>query len=167
MYQGAVFHFMKGFSSGNIGLMITSEGAMYTGGSSRGWGSWGTKLDSVERVDWTGKIPFEIHQMRARPDGFELTFTQPIDPGSAKPASFSCSAYTYRYSKGYGSPELENVDPEIEVTSVAADGLSLRLKLTPLTKGHVHELDASGLRSTKGLNLLHDTAYYTLNEIPE
>ena len=105
--------------------------------------------------------------MRARPDGFELTFTQPIDPDSAKPASFLCSAYTYRYSKGYGSPELENIDPEIKVTSVAADGLSLRLKLTPLTKGHVHELDASGLRSTKGLNLLHDTAYYTLNEIPK
>ena len=71
------------------------------------------------------------------------------------------------HSKGYGSPELENIDPEIKVTSVAADGLSLRLKLTPLTKGHVHELDASGLRSTKGLNLLHDTAYYTLNEIPK
>ncbi|MBE87216.1 MAG: hypothetical protein CMO69_05730 [Verrucomicrobiales bacterium] len=167
MYQGAAFHFLKGFSSGNIGLMVTSEGSMYTGGSNRGWGSWGTKLDSVERVDWTGKIPFEIHQMRAKPDGFELTFTQPIDPASAKSESFSCSAYTYRYSKGYGSPELENVAPEIEVASVAADGLSLRLKLTPLIKGHVHELEAPGLRSTKGLNLLHNTAYYTLNEIPK
>ena len=140
---------------------------MYTGGSNRGWGSWGTKLDSVERIDWTGKMPFEIHQMRARSDGFELTFTRPINPASAKPSSFSCSAYTYRYSKGYGSPELENIEPEIEVASVAADGLSIRIKLTPLTKGHVHELAAPGLRSSEGLPLLHNTAYYTLNEIPE
>ena len=159
--------FLKGFTSGNIGLMITANGRMYTGGSNRGWGSWGPELDSVERVDWTGRMPFEIHQMRARPDGFELTFTQPIDPASAKAESFSCSAYTYRYSKGYGSPELEKVDPQIVVTSVAPDRMSLRLKLTPLTKGHVHELAAPGLKSTKGLNLLHDTAYYTLNEIPE
>ena len=72
-----------------------------------------------------------------------------------------------RQSKGYGSPELENIEPEIEVASVAADGLSIRIKLTPLTKGHVHELAAPGLRSAEGLPLLHNTAYYTLNEIPQ
>ena len=71
IYQGAAFHFLKGFTSGNIGLMITANGRMYTGGSNRGWGSWGPELDSVERVDWTGRMPFEIHQMRC------LLYTSP------------------------------------------------------------------------------------------
>ena len=31
---------------------------------------------ALERLVWTGKTPFEIHEMRAKPDGFELTFTE-------------------------------------------------------------------------------------------
>jgi hypothetical protein len=51
---------------------------------------------------------------------------------------------------------------------VAEDGLSLRLKVEPLTKGHVHEMHADGLRtSAGGHGLLHPEAYYTLNEIPD
>ena len=34
---------------------------------------------ALERIVWTGKTPFEVHDMHARPDGFELTFTQPVD----------------------------------------------------------------------------------------
>jgi hypothetical protein len=43
----------------------------------------------------------------------------------------------------------------------------MRLKVEPLTKGHVHELHLAGLKSADGKPLLHDVAYYTLNEIPE
>lgn len=57
--------------------------------------------------------------------------------------------------------------PKITVASISEDGKSLRLKVDPLTKGHVHELHAPGLRSADGKPLLHDVAYYTLNEIPK
>jgi hypothetical protein len=51
---------------------------------------------------------------------------------------------------------------------VAEDGQSLKLKIEPLTKGHVHELHAEGLKAAEGgFGLLHPQAYYTLNEIPE
>ncbi|MEO2034190.1 MAG: MotA/TolQ/ExbB proton channel family protein, partial [Planctomycetaceae bacterium] len=33
--------------------------------------------------NWTGKVPFEVHEMRAKSDGFELTFTHEIDPKTA------------------------------------------------------------------------------------
>ena len=56
--------------------------------------------------------------------------------------------------------------PKVSVSSVADDGRSLRLKVEPLTKGHVHELHADGLRAESGEGLLHSEAYYTLNEIP-
>ena len=40
---------------------------------------WGRKPFAVERVDWTGKVPFEILEMKAKPDGFELVFTEEVD----------------------------------------------------------------------------------------
>ena len=43
----------------------------------------------------------------------------------------------------------------------------MRLRLDRLEIGHVHELHMPGVRSAKGAPLLHDKAYYTLNEIPK
>ncbi len=168
LYQGAMFPFLEGFQSGNIGLRISEDGKLFTSGSNRGWGARGGKPDAFERVDWTGKVPFEIHEMRALPDGFELTFTKPVDPASAVDASFKMEAYTYIYQKAYGSPEVDQVMPTVTVASVSDDGLSVKLKVEPLTKGHVHELHAEGLKAKEsGNGLLHADAYYTLNEIPE
>ncbi|MCB1234990.1 MAG: hypothetical protein KDM91_07950 [Verrucomicrobiae bacterium] len=166
LYQGAMFPFLEGFESGNIGVLLTKEGALFTSGSNRGWGARGGKNWTFERVNWSGRTPFEIHEMRARPDGFELAFTEPVDPATAVGTSFEMEEYTYIYQKAYGSPEVDQVTPKLTVTGVAKDGKSLRLRVEPLTKGHVHELHARGLRSAKGLPLLHDVAYYTLNEIP-
>jgi hypothetical protein len=106
--------------------------------------------------------------MRARPDGFELTFTEPVDPETAsKPESWSMRAFTYIYQGDYGSPEVDDVSPKIVKAVVAADGRSVRLTVDPLTRGHIHELHMDGVRSASGAPVLHPVAYYTLNEIPE
>lgn len=167
VWQGAAFNFLSGFQSGNIGVRLSKDGAMFTGGSNRGWGARGGKEYNFERVNWTGKIPFEVHEMRAKPDGFELTFTQPVSAESlAAAASYRMSAYTYLYRKDYGSPEVDAVTPTLTVTNASSDGKSVRIKVEPLTKGHVHELHLEGIRNAEGQRLLHDVAYYTLNEIP-
>lgn len=167
IYQGAMFPFLQGFSSGNISVRISPEGQLYTSGSNRGWGARGGLPFHFDRVDWTGKVPFEIHEMRVLPDGFELTFTQAVDKASAVDTSFGMEAYTYIYQKAYGSPEVDPVVPKVTVASVAEDGRSLKLKVDPMTKGHVHELHSAGLKAAEGGHgLLHPQAYYTLNEIP-
>ena len=165
--QGAVFPFRGGFASGLIGGRMDAEGKLYTGGSDRGWGARGGKPYCFEKLEWTGKVPFEVHEMRAKPDGFELTFTQPLDAKSAGDvASYSTRAFTYAYREDYGGPEIDEVLPKIESATVAADGRSVRLKVTPLTQGHVHELHLDGVRNDQGQVLLHAVGYYTLNEIP-
>ena len=165
--QGAVFPFRTGFASGLIGGRMDAEGRLYTGGSDRGWGARGGKPYCFEKLEWTGKVPFEVHEMRAKPDGFELTFTQPLDAKSAGDvASYSMRAFTYAYREDYGGPEIDEVLPKIESTTVAADGRSVRLKVAPLTQGHVHELHLDGVRNDQGQALLHAVGYYTLNEIP-
>jgi len=166
VYQGAVFPFLEGFASGNIGLHLTDEGVLLTGGSNRGWGAKGGKKQSIERVTWTGEVPFEVQKMEARPEGFLLTFTQPVDAATVTAESLTMDAYTYIYQSEYGSPKVDELTPKVEVVSVSADGLTAEIKITPLTKGHVHELKLAGIRNKDGLPLLHAVGYYTLNEIP-
>ena len=132
-------------------------------------GARGGKRFALDRVKWTGKVPFEIHEMRAKPDGFELIFTHEVDPKTAGDVvSYSMKAWTYILQSKYGSPEVDHVTPKVTSATVAADNKSVRLKIDGLVKGHVHHLVSSGVRSKKeGLPLLHANAYYTLNEIPE
>lgn len=165
--QGVVIPFRQGFKSGLIGGRMNESGQLFAGGSDRGWGSKGGKPYCFERVDWTGKVPFEIHEMRAKPDGFELTFTEPVDATTAQNvASYSMREFTYAYREEYGGPEVDEVIPKITKATVSEDKKSVRLTIEPLTKGHVHELHLDGLKSGGGNPLLHKVAYYTLNEIP-
>ncbi len=167
-YQGACFPFRAGIGSGTLGLEMTSDGSMFVGGTNRGWGSRGNRPYSVERVNWSGKVPFEIHEMHARPDGFELTFTHPVDAKTAADLkSYTLETYTYIFQASYGSPEVDHTKPEITSAQPAADGKSVVLTVKGLQRGHVHELHADGVRSGAGLPLLHAQAYYTLNRIPK
>ncbi len=167
-YQGVCFPFREGFGSGSLSLNLDSSGALFVGGTNRGWGSRGNKPFALERIHWNGKVPFEIHEMRAKPDGFELTFTHPVDPvEAANVASYKMTTYTYIYQSSYGSPEVDHTEPAIKRAEVAEDGKSVRLLVEGLQRGHVHELHADGVRSLKGLPLLHPQAYYTLNFIPK
>jgi hypothetical protein len=166
--QGVVFPFRTGFQSGLIGGRMDEEGRIYTGGSDRGWGARGGKPYSFEKVEWTGKVPFEVHEMRAKPDGFELTFTHPVDAKTAGDvASYSMREFTYAYREQYGGDEIAEVLPKITKAEVGKDGKSVRLSISPLTKGHIHELHLDGVKSAEGLGVLHPVGYYTLNEIPK
>ena len=163
-YQGACFPFREGFGSGSLSAEFMPDGSLIVGGTNRGWGSRGSKPFALERLRWTGNVPFEIHEMHAKKDGFELTFTQPIDPESAgKTESYKLETYAYIYQASYGSPEVDHTTPTIDKVTVAPDGKSVRLFVTGLQEGHVHELHSDGVRSKDGLPLLHKEAYYTLN----
>ncbi len=166
-YQGACFPFRQGFGSGNVPIRFAPDGSLIVGGTNRGWGSRGPRPFALERLTWTGKAPFEIHEMHAKPDGFELTFTHPVDAKSAgDPKSYAMKTYTYIYRAEYGSPEVDPTTPTIDRVEVASDHKSVRLVVSKLHEGNIHELSAGGVRSNDGLPLLHKEAYYTLNYIP-
>ncbi len=168
IYQGVCFPFREGFGSGSLSMRMTDSGALFVGSTNRGWGARGPKPFALDRLTWTGKVPFEVHEMRAKPDGFELTFTHPIDaPAAADLASYTLQTYTYIYQSNYGSPEVDHTKPTIKSVKVASDGKSVRLVIDGLQLGHVHELHMPGIRSADGLPLLHKEAYYTLNRIPK
>jgi glucose/arabinose dehydrogenase len=166
-YQGACFPFRAGLASAVIRLTQGSDGSLFAGLSNRGWSSLGPAAYGLQRVVWTGKSPFEIQQMQARPDGFELTFTKPVDPVSAgDPESYSISSHTYLYHETYGSEEILKDTLDVRRAIVSDDRRVVRLQVDGLRELFVHELVADKVRSSEGQSLLHPDAYYTLNKIP-
>lgn len=165
-WQGACFPFRKGFASGNVGMEMSPNGSMFVGGTNRGWGSTGNRPFAIERLDWTGQLPFEIKHMKSTADGFDLEFTMPVDAAAAGDlASYTMETYTYEYRSQYGSPEVDATTPTITSAIVSDDKMHVRLVVDGLQLGHVHELDAVGVRNEGGNALLHSLAYYTLNKI--
>lgn len=167
-WQGACFPFREGFQSGIIRTVWGQDGSLIVGMTSRGWSATGKDPYGIQRLVWTGKTPFEMKTIHSKPDGFEVTFTQPVDRKTAEdPASYSLNSFTYKYHKTYGSPIEDAKIVPIRGVIVSSDGLSARLVAdTVLREGYVHEVKAEGVRSVAGrLSLLHPTGYYTLNAI--
>ncbi len=167
-FQGACFPFRAGFQSGNNCLVFDRDGSLLVGQTDRGWGAIGGKPYGLQRLVWTGDVPFEIHSMQVTHDGFELLFTEPVDAATARnPDTYSLQHYHYYYQRKYGSPQVANTSVKAIAVEVSADRRRVKLKLPELVPGKIYELHVRGLRSEDGSELLHDAAYYTLNRIPK
>jgi glucose/arabinose dehydrogenase len=175
-YQGAVWPFSKGYWSGVNRLAFGPDGKLYVGGLKNvAWAAVAPKDWSLERVAFTGKTPFEVKSVHARPDGFELVFTQPVEASAAgNVENFDVSQYRYEYHQAYGSPEFDHDGKKDSATSikvasakVSADGLKVHLKLEGWKAGYVTTVRSLDIKSAEGKPLWHDTFYYTLNSIPK
>ena len=165
VYQGAVWHFLKGYRSGIVPLRLSDEGTLFVGGTNRGWAARGGKPFTFERTRWNGVVPFEMKEMRLTQEGWELVFTKPVDVVTAgDPASYAMKAWTYIYQSSYGSPQVDASTPQVVKAEVSKDKLKVRLTVEGRVKGHVHELNSSGVRGAEGKGLWHPKSYYTLNE---
>lgn len=167
VWQGACYPFREGLSTGILNVEFTPGGNLLCGGTNRGWPVRGMKPFALERLEWSGIMPFEINRITIEPEGFKITFTKPVDRTSGiDPESYAVTTFTHPYHGGYGGPEIEKTTPKVKSVSLAEDGLSAILVLDELTRGHVYNFDLLPLRSRDKEELLHRNAYYTVNEIP-
>ena len=167
VWQGACYPFREGFSTGILNLQFTPEGNLLSGGTNRGWPVRGRKPFALERIDWTGKMPFEIKQVSITPEGFSIAFTKPVNRSSGMDLkNYRLSTFTHIYHGGYGGPEVDQTTPVVRSVNLSKDGMEARIKVLDITPGHVYEFDLGSLRSLKEESLLHRHAYYTVNEIP-
>ena len=111
VYQGACFPFRQGFATGFIGGTLTDHGqtlrrrqqARLAGARAGREGPAAARLVRQNAV----RNPHR----RAKPDGFELRFTTPVDAKTASdPASYTLETFTHHYFAAYGGPEIEQAD---------------------------------------------------------
>src|SRR5690606_745891 len=167
--QGATIGFRSGFRSGVLRVTWAPDGSLFVGETNRGWGSAGDANEGLERLEWNGKIPFEMQTVKAMPDGVEITFTLPVDTASANDlASYSVDSYTYKYHPVYGSPPVDMHSHRIKGVKVSADGLRARIIVDSLKQHYIHTITLDGIREKDNFySLIHPTAYYTLHNIPQ
>ncbi|MEW6304749.1 MAG: PQQ-dependent sugar dehydrogenase [Verrucomicrobiota bacterium] len=175
-WQGAVWPMLKGFGSGVNRMAFGPDGKLYVGGcKNAAWAALGPRRHSLDRVTFTGKTPFTVKEAHALRDGFELTFTQPVDAAAAGNAdSYDILQYRYHYHEKYGSPEYDHDDKENSATSikvvkatVSADKLKVQLKLEGWKAGYVTMVRCLDVTNADGKKLWQDTFWYTLNQIPK
>lgn len=168
-FQGVAFDFKSGFQSGVLRMNWGHDGSLYAGLTNRGWGSAGTTTAGLQQLRWTGKIPMEMVTVSAKPDGFEIEFTHAVDKATAENLdSYVGRSYIYKYHPVYGSPTVNEEKLNIKGVKVSEDGLKVRLLVDNLRQYYLHEIALPGIRSKESkLPVLHNIAYYTLNNIPD
>jgi cytochrome c551/c552 len=168
-FQGVAFDFKSGFESGVLRMNWGHDGSMFAGLTNRGWGSAGTKTAGLQRLVWTNKIPMEMKTVKAMPDGFEIEFTYPVDKTTAQDlSSYDGRSFIYKYHPVYGSPTVNEEKLAIKGVKVSDDGLKVRVVVDNLRQYYIHHIMVPGIRAKdSGLPVLHASAYYTLNNIPD
>lgn len=167
-YQGAAFPFRKGFDSGVLRMVWDNKGALYVGSTDRGWKSHGPKTWGLQRLIWTGKMPFEMLDIKAKPDGFEVHFTQPVDAKTAAALeNWAVSSFIYKHHAKYGSPVINVKELPVKYAQVSEDGMRVRLVLDSLREGYIHQINASAIRNKDGAPLLHTDGFYSLLHLPD
>lgn len=168
-WQGAAFDFREGFQSGVMRMAWAKDNSLFIGETNRGWGSAGDANQGLQRLVWNGKVPFEMLSVKAKSDGFEIDFTMPVDRKSAEDlASYSVSSFIYKHHAAYGSPPIRQEDLKVKGVNLSPDGKRLRIAVDGLREYYIHELNLEGIRSAENsYSLIHPTAFYTLNSIPE
>ena len=169
VWQGACYPFREGLSTGIMNVEFSPNGQLIAGGftTNRQWPVRGVAPFAIQRLDWTGKVPFEIKEINILEDGFRIHFTKKVNSKIASQSlNYSMSTYTHNYSAGYGSPEVDQTTPTIKEATVSRDSLAVQIKVDGIKKGHIHDFDLSKIKNVSDENLLHSKAYYTVNEIP-
>lgn len=165
--QGACFPFRKGFACGVNRLAFAPDGSLLVGQTNRGWGSLGGQTQGLERVVFTGKMPFEVKQMNVTSEGWDIEFTEAIDADRAiDPKNWQIESYRYHYWSTYGSPEIDRKRHEVRIEPAGGDPRKVRLVVAGRQVGKVYHVRMAGMRSSGGIPLEHADAYYTLNQLP-
>jgi mono/diheme cytochrome c family protein len=166
-FQGACFPFWGQGLLGPVTLSFDPKGRLWVGGITEpGWMAQPDR-GALFRIDYTGKMPFEMKSIHVLPRGFRIVFTSPVSPQSARdPVSYQIDHHRYEITGAYGSPELDRTRFPIEKVTVSPDGCTVDLTTAPLIKDRVYLIQSRGVRSVKGEPLVHPMGAYTVNEVP-
>jgi cytochrome c len=170
-YQGVVFRFTQGLEAGINRLAWGPDGSLYAGGvgSTGNWGHSGKLQYGLQRLTFNNKPTFEMLAVRAKANGVEIEFTEPLKEGSGTKASdYTIRQWYYKPTENYGGPKLDDKQLPIHSVNVSADRKKVFLELGGMKPKHLVyiRLNRQTVLNEKGNNLWSTEAWYTMNNIP-
>lgn len=170
-YQGAAFQFTQGLEAGVNRLVWSPDGSLYIGGvgSTGNWGHSGKLGYGLQKLTYNNKTAFEMLAVRAKSDGVEIEFTEPLKEGVGQLASdYEIRQWYFKPTGDYGGPKLDNENLSVKAVKVSADRKKVSLQLAGMKSKHVVyiHLNRKTITSQNGNSLWATEAWYTMNNIP-
>lgn len=170
-YQGAVFRFIQGLEAGVNRMAWGPDGSLYVGGvgSSGNWQDDGKLWYGLQKLTYNDEPVFEPLAIRAKSNGIEVEFTEPIaiDKGHDK-ETYQIKQWYYKPTEDYGGPKLGLSTLQIKSVNISEDRKKLFLELPGMKEGHVvHFRVVKPFVSENNRELWTTEGWYTMNKIPK
>lgn len=169
VFQGAYYLFSGILDAGGIYRFARgADGSIYWGalGSDRNvhW-MWETRTSGLLRMRRNGKPFFDLQNVRAVKDGFEIRFTESSSPDARLIARYKIHSWKYGAPHvGYGGPKEDFRSMTVTSALRSGDGRSVVLKVAGMAPGRVYRVTVdSSLASAGGRKLWTNKAWYTMN----
>ncbi|TAE56903.1 MAG: DUF1080 domain-containing protein, partial [Bacteroidetes bacterium] len=170
-YQGAVFHFSQGLEAGVNRLVWGPDGALYIGGVGNpgNWSHVGKEWYGLQRMKFNGQSTFEMLAVRARSNGLEIEFTEPLQVNEGwEKSDYAIQQFRYQPTINYGGPKLDQKNLVIRSVNVSEDRKKVFLELEGMKAGHVLYVHLMNhFVSAENHELWTTEAWYNMNEIPQ
>ncbi|HYG37411.1 MAG TPA: PA14 domain-containing protein [Cytophagales bacterium] len=170
-YQGVVFRFTQGMEAGINRLVWGPDGALYAGGigSTGNWQHLGKLGYGLQRLTYNNKPAFEMLAVRAKPNGIEIEFTEPIKQGAGENTKdYNIRQWMYKPTAEYGGPKINEEGLSIKNITLSEDRKKVFLELKGMKPKHLVyiRLNKNTMISDGGQTLWTTEGWYTMNNIP-
>lgn len=170
-YQGALFRFVQGLEAGVNRIVWGPDGALYVGGvgSNGNWQHSGKQWFGLQRLAYNGNPAFEMLAVRAKTNGLEIEFTEPLAEGLGwNTFDYKVQQWWYKPTAEYGGPKMDLEDLNVLSANVSADRKKVFLELDGIKEGHVVYVNLPSNWTSENYQEIWTTeVWYTLNNIPE
>jgi cytochrome c len=169
-YQGALFRFTQGLEAGVNRAAWGPDGSLYIGGIGNpgNWGHYGKKWFGLQRITYNNKSVFEMLALRAKSNGIEIEFTEPIHERYGNAAQdYHVQQWYYKPTIDYGGPKLGLTNLNVQSVNISDDRKKVFLELSGMKPGHMIYVQLKGgMLSATGNSLWSTEAWYNMNQIP-
>lgn len=169
-YQGCVFRFTQGLEGATHRLAWGPDGALYMGmiGNPGNWSQQGKLWYGLQRMKYNGQSTFEMLAVRAKTNGMEIEFTEPLREGDGWDTySYLVEQWWYKPTAEYGGPKMDLELLNVKSATVSSDRKKVFLEIAGLKPQHVVHIRLRNLPlSDLGHEIWTTEGWYTLNNIP-
>jgi len=170
-YQGAIFRFTQGLEAGINRLAWGRDGNLYMAGLGAG-GDFGHngQCCGLQRLSYNGKTTLDMVSVKAKANGMEITFTEPLRAGDGLYTSdYSVQQFWYETADDVPEGGVKNDIENLSVKSVnlSTDRRKVFLEIEGMKKEHVIYIKINRpFISESSHGLWAGEAWYTINNIP-
>ena len=170
--QGCVFRFMQGMEGGVNRIKWAPDGKTLYGGCIGNPGNWqhsGQLWFGLQKMKYNEKSTFEMLAIRAKSDGVEIEFTEPLKEGEGWSSSdYEIKQWYYKPTADYGGPKLDERNLNVKSVNISDDRTKVFLELDGMKENHVIYVHLKKYFVSDNDNSLWSTeGWYTMNYIPK